>query len=159
MADQPTLREHLLNAGAEFVERLKPVPSVRRIALIGSLTTDKDNPKDIDFLVTVDPSADIPRVAAWGRRLKGQAQQRSAGADVFLCSEDDRYLGRLCGYRTCQPRAACLGGECHLGTHLKTDFAVVQLSRELVHNPPIILWPRIEARMPPPEDVQRCLLQ
>ena len=48
-----TIRAFLLVEVQRFIERACTCPGVRRIALIGSLTTDKENPKDADVLVTV----------------------------------------------------------------------------------------------------------
>ena len=44
-------RGHLLSAVLAFV---RATPGVRRIALIGSLTTNKPMPKDADVLVIID---------------------------------------------------------------------------------------------------------
>ena len=54
-----TLRDALLAEVRFFVERARSCPGVRRIALVGSLATDKQNPKDADLLVTVDDDADL----------------------------------------------------------------------------------------------------
>lgn len=53
-------------------------------------------PKDADLLVTVRDDANLVPLAAAGRKLKGHAQQQNCGADVFLCSADEVYLGRIC---------------------------------------------------------------
>ena len=47
------VRAQLLGAVRQFVESIKGSPGVIRIALIGSLTTDKRDPKDADVLVTI----------------------------------------------------------------------------------------------------------
>ena len=56
-----TIRDNLLTEVLRFVERAYVCPGVRRIALVGSLATDKQNPKDADMLVTVDDDADLGR--------------------------------------------------------------------------------------------------
>jgi predicted nucleotidyltransferase len=91
-----TNRNHLLSEVRHFVERARVCPGVRRIALIGSLVTDKDNPKDADVLVTVDDDADLTQLATAGRTLKGHAQSRNKGADIFLSDPAGNYIGRIC---------------------------------------------------------------
>jgi predicted nucleotidyltransferase len=81
-----SIREFLLSEVLRFVERARTCPGVRRIALVGSLARDKDNPKDADVLVTVDDDADLTSLATAGRRLKGRAQSRNSGADIFLAN-------------------------------------------------------------------------
>jgi predicted nucleotidyltransferase len=53
-----SIRVFLLSEVLQFVERARSCPGVRRIALVGSLTTAKEDPKDADVLVTVDDGAD-----------------------------------------------------------------------------------------------------
>jgi hypothetical protein len=48
-------------------------PGILRIALLGSLATDKPVPKDADVLATID-ATDLSSLARFGRRLKGTAQ-------------------------------------------------------------------------------------
>jgi hypothetical protein len=47
-------RRHLLRAVLAFVREARSLPGVLRIALLGSLATDKPVPKDADVLVTID---------------------------------------------------------------------------------------------------------
>ena len=65
-------RSFLLSEVSRFVEFARTCPGVRKIALVGSLTTDKRDPKDADVLVTVDDDADLNALATAGRRLKGR---------------------------------------------------------------------------------------
>ena len=67
-----TVRDQLLSE----VERARDCPGVQRIALVGSLATGKQQPKDADVLVTVGDDADLTPLATAGRRLKGHAQSR-----------------------------------------------------------------------------------
>jgi predicted nucleotidyltransferase len=83
-AAESSVRSFLLSEVSRFVKFARRCPGVRRIALVGSLTTDKRDPKDADVLVTVDDDADLTALATAGRRLKGRAQSRSKGADIFL---------------------------------------------------------------------------
>src|SRR5438067_10020288 len=87
-------RRALLLAVRSFVRAARICPGVLRIALVGSLATNKAIPKDAD--------------ARAGRRLKGFAQTINLGADIFLADPTGRYLGRICHYRECHPRVACL---------------------------------------------------
>jgi hypothetical protein len=66
----PSIRGFLLDEVLRFVERARACPGVRRIALIGSLTTNKDNPNDADVLVTVDDDADLTALAVAGTATK-----------------------------------------------------------------------------------------
>ena len=153
-------RHHLLAAGASFVTSIKTLQGVIRIAAVGSITTDKRNPKDIDFLVTVADNVELDKLAAAGRRLKGTAQTKSLGADIFLANEQNQYIGRTCGWKVCEPgiRIACRADNCGKRKYLNDDVSDLILSSELVKNPPIILWPRLEVKTKLPEDVARILL-
>lgn len=52
------LRAKLLDLAGEFVARARVLEGVSRIALLGSIVTAKENPKDIDLLVTVTDECD-----------------------------------------------------------------------------------------------------
>ncbi|MDR3418749.1 MAG: hypothetical protein P4L83_21455 [Nevskia sp.] len=151
------VRAALLEAVGVFVQAACRLAQVRRIALVGSLTTPKPDPKDADVLVTVTDVVDLEALAGIGRRLKGAAQRHNRGADIFLCSPDYRYLGRTCHYRECHVRVACQGRRCRNGNYLRDDLQVVTLSRDLLREPPIELWPDVLTRVPVPEDVARIL--
>jgi len=139
-------RPHLLKAVLAFVRAARSTPGVLRIALLGSLATDKPVPKDADVLVTIDPAVNLDPLARLGRRLKGTAQTINLGADIFLADAVGRYLGRICHYRECRPRLACRALSCGLRQRLNDDRQIVTLSPTLVGAPPIDLWPRIVAR-------------
>lgn len=70
--DEPTsLRAFLLEGVLRFTQSVGGMPGVTRIALVGSLVTEKVMPKDADLLVTVDgpsqrrsPSVLAPRCLA-----------------------------------------------------------------------------------------------
>jgi hypothetical protein len=70
-----TIRDYLLTEVRLFVEHARVCPGVRRIALIGSLTTEKSDPKDADVLVTVDDDADLTPLATAGRKKGTRAEQ------------------------------------------------------------------------------------
>jgi predicted nucleotidyltransferase len=151
-------RRHLLSAVLAFVRAARSTTGVRRIALLGSLATEKPAPKDADVLVTIDATVDLDPLARLGRRLKGATQTINLGADIFLADEADRYIGRICHYRECRPRVACRALSCGLRQHLNDDLQIVTLSPALVSTPPIELWPRIIARCTVPLDTQELLL-
>ncbi len=155
--DDP-LRVVLLREARRFVERARVLKGVERIALIGSVTTVKENPKDIDLLVTVTGAVDFQALAAIGRKLKGAGQSRSSGADVFLCNSKGDYLGRTCSYRECHPRMACRGHRCGDSAYVCDDFEVIEIPRDTALNPPVILWPRVVCRATVPADLRQTLL-
>jgi hypothetical protein len=154
----PNPRPHLLKAVLAFVQAARSIPGVLRIALIGSLATDKPVPKDADLLVTIDAAIDLGPLARLGRRLQGTAQTANLGADIFLADVVGRYMGRICHYRECRPRVACRALSCGLRQHLNDDLQIVTLSPAVVGAPPIDLWPRIVARCAVPADTQALLV-
>jgi len=151
-------RPHLLKAVLDFVRSATQCPGVQRIALVGSLATEKPVPKDADVLVTLEGPDDLAPLARLGRRLKGEAQHINLGADIFLVDAAHRYIGRICDYRECHPRAACRALNCGHRQHLNDDLRVVTLAPELIASPPIELWPQVVRRGAVPADVERLLL-
>jgi len=107
------------------------LPGVLNIALVGSLTTDKANPKNIDLLLTVADELDLEPLAAAGRRLKGRAQGRNSGADIFLLNPHGEYTGRTCQWRECAPgiRMACRADHCGRRPYFYDDLCVIELSQ------------------------------
>lgn len=126
---ESTIRTVLLSEVRQFVEHARFFPGVRRIALIGSLTTGKTYPKDADVLVTVDDDADLTHLAAAGRRLKGHAQSQNRGADIFLADPSGNYIGRICHWRECYPgkRMSCDARHCGRRPFLHDDLDDVTL--------------------------------
>lgn len=154
------LRQFLLLEALTFVRSASRLPGVLRIALIGSLTTDKAGPKDVDLLVTVADDLDLEPLASAGRKLKGRTQSRNCGADIFLLGGHGEYIGRICQWRECAPgiRIACRADHCGHRPYLYDDLRVVKLRQGLVSNPPLELWPAVLAHDPLPEDVQAWLM-
>ena len=68
------MREQLLSHLPWFVSAVTKLSGIRRIALLSSITTSKQNPNDIDFLVVVDDDLDLEPLARLGRKIKGRAQ-------------------------------------------------------------------------------------
>jgi hypothetical protein len=158
---QPSVRDprqHLLKAVLAFVRAASSCPGVLRIALVGSLVTDKPIPKDADVLVSIDANMELASLARIGRRLKGAGQTINLGADVFLADESGRYLGRICHYRECHPRVLCRARNCGKRQHLNDDLQVVTLAPALIASPPIVLWPCIARRVAVPADTEELLL-
>jgi hypothetical protein len=104
---QLTVHDELLAEVRSFVERARDCPESVASRYIGSLATAKKDPKDADVLVTVDDDADLTPLAALGRKLKGRAQSRNKGADIFLADLAGDYIGCLCHWRECYPGKAC----------------------------------------------------
>jgi len=155
------IRDHLLTEVRQFVERARVCLGVRRIALVGSLMTDKSGPKDADVLVTVDNDADLTPLATAGRTLKGHAQSRNKGADIFLSDPAGNYIGRICHWRECRPgiRASCDARHCGRRAFLHDDLDAVMLDTALIKTPPLELWPKIVRRVELPRDVETRLVQ
>ena len=77
-------RARLIAEVLAFVRAAQRLPGITRIALIGSLTTNKANPKDADLLVTVTDDTDLTSLARLTRKLQGHAQTMNRGGEVFL---------------------------------------------------------------------------
>ena len=156
-----TVRAVLLSEVRQFVKNARFFPGVRRIAMIGSLMTDKENPKDADVLITVDDDADLTPLATAGRRLKGHAQSRNKGADIFLANPSGNYIGRICHWRECYPgkRMSCDARHCGRRAFLHDDLDDVTLDPSLIKTPPLELWPKIVRYIELPADVETRLVQ
>jgi hypothetical protein len=141
-----------------FVREARSIPGVRRVALVGSLATDKPIPKDADVLITIDAAMELAPLARLGRRLKGTAQKINLGGDIFLLDEASRYIGRICHYRECHARVRCRARHCGRRQHLNDDLGVVTLGPALIAAPPIELWPHIVRRVAVPPDTESLLV-
>jgi len=154
-------RQHLLVAAAPFVQAAILLPGVMRVALIGSLTTDKPDPKDIDLLVTISDDTDVSELDRLARQLQGRVAATARGlygADVFINDPAGRYLGRLCKHRECPSLRQCAARHCGLRPHLKDDVDVITLEQPLIAVPPVVLWPAVAAHVVVPSDVETILL-
>jgi hypothetical protein len=152
------VRSTLLQLCLEFVRATRDLPGIRQIALIGSLATPKLRPKDADLIVIIDANLDLAPLAAAARRFQGRAQGINSTADVFLCDEAG-YLGRVCHYRKCHPRARCLARHCGRRQHLNDDLDIVTLDVHLIFAPAVIIHPVIMFAAPIPTDVDDILLK
>lgn len=79
-------RQHLLDRAVTAVHQIRGMAGVERIALIGSITTPKKEPPDIDLLVIISTSRVVPEIAAAGRKFQGHAQHIDRGAEIFLAT-------------------------------------------------------------------------
>ncbi len=154
--DRDTDRGALLLAAKWFFNRATKLESITRIALIGSICTDKKHPKDIDILLTIAPAADITPISKLKRQMGGRIQRGLLGADIFLM-EEDRYIGRPCRFREPHPRVGCAqdGLRCNFDRPFLCDTSnSFELKNEVITSPPIILYPRLLAAGKIPVDVQ-----
>jgi hypothetical protein len=152
------MREQLLSHLPWFVSAVTKLPGIRRVALLGSITTNKPNPKDIDFLVVVDDDADLEPLARLGRKIKGRAQQMNRGADIFLADHQGKYIGRTCSWKECRAgkRMSCDALNCGKRPYLHDDLKTVSLSDETVRSA-LELWPSLERRVGLPDDLEATL--
>ena len=154
-------RHHMLAAAVPFVQAGTRLPGVSRIALIGSLTTEKVDPKDIDLLVTIADHTDVEELDRLARRFQGQISATAHGlygADVFLADANGCYLGRLCRHRECPSLRRCAARHCGRRPHLKDDLDDITLEPTLISTPPLVLWPVVVAQGVVPADVGHILL-
>jgi hypothetical protein len=142
------IRAFLIAETFRFIDRILTIPGLRRIAIVGSLTTSKVDPKDIDILITIDDKADLTALATAARKLKGAAQTKNKGADVFLANPLGQYIGRICHWRNCGPgiRASCDARNCGRRHYLHDDLDEINLAHLLVKEPPLEIWPTVVYR-------------
>jgi predicted nucleotidyltransferase len=154
------MREQLLFHLPWFVSAVAKLPGIRRIALLGSITTNKQNPKDVDFLVVVDDDVDLEPLARLGRKIKRRAQQLNRGADIFLANVQGRYIGRTCSWKRCGAgiRRSCDVLNCGKRHYLHDDLEAVTLSQDTLRAA-LELWPSLERRVGLPDDIERILKQ
>jgi predicted nucleotidyltransferase len=151
----PNKRPELLRAVHDFVVAASKLPGVRRIALIGSLATNKAIPKDVDLLVEITDDMPLGALAKLSRQLAGRtmATGDSCGADVFLHNPLGEYLGRICIWKQCAPgiRLTCQARNCGRREYLCDDLDMLQLDPDLIQSPPLILWPSAAAGVESPD--------
>lgn len=152
------MREQLLSHLPWFVASVTKLSGVRRVSLLGSITTSKEDPKDIDYLVVIDDDVDLEPLARLGRKIKGRAQQLNRGADIFLADPRGAYIGRTCSWRDCGLgiRRSCDALNCGRRHYLHDDLRTVTLSEGAMRNA-LELWPSLEKRAGLPEDLEEVL--
>src|SRR5688572_10149135 len=154
------VRGTLLKLAFEFVEAARRIPGIVRIAMLGSLVTDKSRPKDADVLVTVSDDVDLARLARAARRFQGRAQGINSTADICLADARSQYIGRICHYRECFPRVRCHARNCGMRQHLNDDLDVISLEEAQITTPPLVVFPAIQPSVDAvPSDVVELLLR
>lgn len=158
----PDKRPDLLRAVLKFTRAAHELPGVRRISLLGSLTTPKAIPKDVDLLIEIEDDTPLASLARLSRQLSGATMSTgdSCGADIFLCNPRHEYLGRICKWKQCAPgiRRACQATHCGRVEYLNDDLQNIRLEPAIVASPPLDLWPEVIARTDLPDDVRSILL-
>jgi len=131
------------------------MPGVERVAFIGSICTEKAEPKDVDLLLTISPAVDMEHLAKLGRQLKGKTQRINHGADIFLSNPKGEYIGRTCRWRDCRfgIRMACEALNCGRVRYLYDDLQIVTIADHLIANPPLIIHPNCVVNTPVPGDL------
>ena len=149
------VRAFLIAETFQFIERIIGIAGIRRIAMLGSLLSSKANPKDVDLLITVDDDADLSALAKSARRLKGMAQSKNKGADVFLANSVGQYIGRICHWSRCGPqfRATCDANNCGVRMYLHDDLDDINLDPLVIKEPPLEIWPSFVARQSVAKDL------
>ena len=155
------IRDFLISETFRFIARIISLPGVLRIALPGSFPKIQTNPKDTDILITVRDDMDLSPLAAAARKLKGPAQSRNKGADIFLANSEGEYIGRICHWRQCGPRfrVSCDTYHCEQRVYLHDDLGDIQLDPHLVKEPPLEVWPNIVTRGKIADDVLAALVR
>jgi hypothetical protein len=154
------IRTQLIAEVLRFVLAASQLPGIVRIALIGSLTTRKSDPKDADLLVTVTDDANLAPLAQLGRKLQGRAMALGRGGEVFLVDTQNSYLGRICPWKECAPgiRMRCDALHCGRREYMHDDLEAIQLKSSLIAAPPMELWPEVHARVSIPQDIEQGLI-
>ena len=154
------IRTKIISEILIFFEKAKLIPGIIRIALIGSLTTEKPKPKDVDLLINITNDSDLKRLAKLTRQLNGRTQNFNHNSEVFLADENNNYIGRICHWKNCGPgiRKSCDALHCGLRKYLHDDLKTITLDKNLILEPPIELWPEIIRRIDVPIDVEKLLL-
>lgn len=156
--DSRTKRQKLLAHLPWFVTSVARVSGVRRISILGSITTEKQKPKDIDFLVMIEDAAELAPLAKLGRKLKGRTGSEGGGADIFLTNTQGNYIGRTCSWKECRPgqRRACLALNCGRRHFLYDDLQRITLSENTISGA-LELWPTFVKRPGLPADLEKAI--
>ena len=159
--DVPPMRTRLLQEMVDLIRAIMKVPGVNRIAVIGSLATDVEAPRDADLLISVEDDASLASLAKLGRRWRAFVQSLHCSGDIFLCDDHGNYLGRTCPWKECGSNLnpQCDARHCGRRRYLHDDLNTIRLSRQVASIPPIELWPEIVLRVPIPQDVNDVLVK
>jgi hypothetical protein len=154
-------RENLIALVLEFLVECKNINGVHQIAIIGSLISDKENPHDVDLLVSISDKLDLTHLAKIGRRLIGKSGGLSSGADVFLANVQNEYLGRICLWRDCRPgvRLSCDAQNCGKRKYLHDDLGTIKLNKDIIENPALIIFPELIRNKQIPDDIENGIIK
>jgi hypothetical protein len=155
-----THRGELISFVLKFVQSVRGSAGIREVALIGSLCTPKQYPKDADLLVMIEDAASLAELAKCARRLQGQAMSIGHGSDVFLVNPAGEYLGRVCPWKECRPglRMSCDALHCGRRAFLHDDLHTIRLARTVTAAHALRLWPHLQARGDIPADIMDQLV-
>ena len=116
--NQPRVRDSLLEAALWFVQAAARLSGVQRIALIGSIMSDRQHPKDIDLMVYIADDADLHPWQRW-RAGSGVGSRARTGAPTcsWQTSDATTWVGSAPG-RSAGPGFAphamrCIAGGVH----------------------------------------------
>jgi predicted nucleotidyltransferase len=154
-------RMEMLNILKEFLPSIKRAEGVEFIGLIGSITRDSPEPKDIDIVVCVTTPSDLSELGTVFRKIAGRMMQIGKGADMFVYdSESGNYIGRICGHRECRAGIRlCDADNCGKRPYLKDDLSILCLPPFVGEKVPVELYPRVRYNPPEaPSDVNEVLL-
>ncbi|MGE5805431.1 MAG: hypothetical protein ACM34M_06525 [Ignavibacteria bacterium] len=154
-------RENLIQLVLDFVIACRKIESIQRIAIIGSLLSEKKKPKDVDLLLNIPDDLELTKLAKISRTLQGKSGSIGGGADIFLANSNNEYIGRACIWKDCRfgARIRCDAINCGKRKYLHDDLNAITLKRELIDNPSLILFPSIIRNVPIPIDVEEGLLK
>ena len=153
------VRAFLIAETFRFIDRIVTIPGLRRIAMVGSLINSKADLKDVDLLITMEDEVDLTTLATAARKLKGAAQTKNRGADIFIANPAGQYIGRICHWRDCGPgiRASCDAHNCGHRHYLHDDLDDINLDPHLVKEPPLEIWPTVVFRQSVASDLSPFL--
>lgn len=148
-------RQSMLKVLGEFLPSLKALKHMEQIGLIGSMTTPKREPKDIDIVVYIGVDFDLSALAGIYRKMLGRMQSIGRGVDIFTF-EQGSYIGRPCRYRECGRgiRLLCKADNCGRRHHLCNDLKNLNLSSTTLTNLPVQLYPKGLSGDNIPEDIR-----
>jgi len=154
-------RKNLIDLTVDFLLSCRKLDGIYRIAMIGSLISDKERPKDVDLLITISDQLDLTRLAKISRRLQGKAGQLSSGADVFLTNTQNEYLGRTCIWKDCRfgARLSCDAQNCGKRKYLHDDLIDITLNKDIVENPSLVLCPKVIRNKAIPDDIENGIIK
>ena len=149
----PEPRRALLLAVCSFVRAARICPGVLRIALMGSLVTNKPIPKDADVLVTIDDTTDLTGLARAASAPQGVCSNHQPSSLMRLGVTSDAFASIASAIRAWHASPSIADA-----APTSTMTHVVTLSKELLAAPPIDLWPDVVPRVKVPPDVEALLL-